>query len=75
MALKLVWRLVINIVQRKARSIQNGVVCIEVDQRIISSKSDIIDVYREKSRPEDGTLWHPIETARGPDNRPSNLMH
>jgi hypothetical protein len=49
MALKLVWRLV-NTVQR-ARGIQNGVVCIEVDQRILSSKSNI-DVYREESRPE-----------------------
>ena len=39
-------------VERKARSIQNGVVCIEVDQRITSSKRDIIDVYREESRPE-----------------------
>ena len=48
MALKLVWRLV-NSVQR---SIQNGVVCVEVDQRITSSKSDIIDVYREESRSE-----------------------
>jgi hypothetical protein len=47
MVLKLVWRLV-NSVQR-ARSIQNGVVCVEVDQRITRSKSDIIDVYREKS--------------------------
>ena len=46
-ALKLVWRLV-NSVQRGARSIQNGVVCVEVDQRITSSKSDIIDVYREE---------------------------
>jgi hypothetical protein len=32
MALKLVWR-VVNSVQRRARSIQNGVVCVEVDQR------------------------------------------
>ena len=39
-------------VQRKARSIQNGVVCVEVDQRITSSKSSIIDVYREESRSE-----------------------
>jgi hypothetical protein len=45
MALKLIWRLV-NSVQRRARRIQNGVVCVEVDERIISSKSDII-VYRE----------------------------
>ena len=52
MALKPVWRLD-NSVQRRARSIQNGVVCVEVDQRITSSKSDIIDVYREKCRPED----------------------
>ena len=47
MALKLVWRFV-NSVQRRARSIQNGVVCVEVDQRITSSKSGIIDVYREE---------------------------
>jgi hypothetical protein len=33
------WRFV-NSVQ-KARCIQNGVVCVEVDQRNISSKSDI----------------------------------
>jgi hypothetical protein len=48
MALKRVWR-VVNSVQRRARSIQNGVVCVEVDQRITSSKSNIIDVYREES--------------------------
>ena len=36
MALKLVWR-VVNSVQRKARSIQDGVVCVEVDQRFTSS--------------------------------------
>ena len=42
-----------------ARSIQNGVVCVEVDQRITSSKSDIIDVYREESQPENLTLWYP----------------
>ena len=40
MALKLAWR-VVNSVQRRARSIQNGVVCVEVDQRLTSSKSDI----------------------------------
>jgi hypothetical protein len=35
------------------RCIQNGVVCVEVNQRITSSKSDIIDIYRKKkSRPE-----------------------
>jgi hypothetical protein len=45
-------------VQRRARWIQNGVVCVEVDQRITSSKSNIIDVYREKGRPENLTLWH-----------------
>ena len=39
--------------------ITNVVVCVEVDQGITSSKSDIIDVYREKSRPEILTLWHP----------------
>jgi hypothetical protein len=51
MALKLVWR-VVNSVQRRARGIQNGVVCVEVDQRLTSSKSDIIDVYREESAQE-----------------------
>jgi hypothetical protein len=51
MALKLIWWLV-NSVQRRDRSIQNGVVCVEVDQRLTSSKSDIIDVYREKSQPK-----------------------
>ena len=51
MALKLAWR-VVNSVQRRARSIQNGVVSVEVDQRLTSSKSDIIDEYREESRPE-----------------------
>ena len=29
-----------------------------MDQRITSSKSDIIDIYREKDRPEILTLWH-----------------
>jgi hypothetical protein len=52
MALKLVWRLVKHSVQRLVRGIQNVVVCVEMDQRITSSKSDIIDVYREKSQPE-----------------------
>ena len=51
MALKLVWRFV-NSIQGRARCAQNGVVCVEVDQRITSSKSEIIDIYREKSRPE-----------------------
>ena len=52
MALKLVWRLV-NSVQRGAISILNGVVCVEVYQRITSSNSNIIDVYREERWPED----------------------
>jgi hypothetical protein len=56
MALKLVWRFV-NSVQR-ARGIQNGVVSVDVDQRNISSKSNI-DIYREKSRPKNRTMWHP----------------
>uniref|UniRef100_A0A8C7HLG6 TATA box binding protein like 2 n=1 Tax=Oncorhynchus kisutch TaxID=8019 RepID=A0A8C7HLG6_ONCKI len=60
LAFKLVWRVVTS-VQRRARSIQNGVVCVEVDQRLTSSKSDIIDCT-------------PIETARGLDNRPSLLL-
>ena len=49
MALKLVWRLV-NTVSKEG---PNGVVCIEVDQRITSSKSNMIDVYREKRQPKD----------------------
>ena len=49
MALKLIWKLVNTVVYR---SIQNGVVCVEVNQRITSSKSNIIDVYRKESRPE-----------------------
>ena len=36
----------------RVRSIPNSVVCVEVDQRIPSSKSNVIDVYREKSWPE-----------------------
>ena len=51
MALKLVWR-VVNSVQRRARSTHNGVACVEVDQRLTSSKSNINDVYREESRPK-----------------------
>jgi hypothetical protein len=50
-ALKLAWRLV-NSVQRRARNIQNGVICVEVDQRITSSKSYIIEINRENSWPE-----------------------
>ena len=65
MALKLIWR-VVNSVQRRARNIQNGVVCVEVDQRITSSKSDIIDVYREESRPKNLTLWHPHRDCQRP---------
>ena len=37
-------------VQRRAGSIQNGVVCVQLDQRLTSSKSDLIDVNREESR-------------------------
>ena len=50
MALKLIWRLV-NTVSKEGPDIQNGVVCVEVDQGITRSKSDIIDIYREKSWP------------------------
>ena len=50
--MKLVWRFD-NTVSKEGRSIQNDVVCVEVDQRITSSsKSDIIDVYREENRPK-----------------------
>ena len=72
-ALKLVWRFV-NSAKRRARCIQNGVVCIEVDQRITRSKRDLIDVYREKSARELNPVAPP-ETARGPDNSPSYLTH
>ena len=48
MALKLVWRFVSTVskgpdVYRMVSS------CVEVDQRITSSKSNIDDIYREKS--------------------------
>ena len=52
MALKLVWRFVSTVskegpdVYRMVSSAYRG------DQRITSSKSDIIDIYREKSRPK-----------------------
>ena len=65
MALKLVCR-VVNSVQRRARCIQNGVVYVEVDKRLTSSKSDIIDVYREESRSKNGTLRHPYRDCQRP---------
>ena len=74
MALKLVWRLV-NSVRRRARSIQNGVVCVEVDQGIARSKSNIIDKTEKRVGPRIEPCGTPIETARGPDNRPSDLTH
>jgi hypothetical protein len=43
-------------VQRRAGSIQNGVVCVEVDQGITRSKSDIVDIYKEISRPKNWTI-------------------
>ena len=55
LALKLGWRVVNTMSKEEVnrtqcpRSILNGVVCVEVDQRLTSSKSDIIDVFREKS--------------------------
>ena len=73
MALKIVWRFV-NSVQR-ARCIQNGVVCIEVDQRITHSKSDIIDIIEKRVGPRVEPCGTPIETARSLDNRPSDLTH
>jgi hypothetical protein len=51
MALKLVWRFVNTFVQRRARCIQNGIVCVEVDQGFTRSKSDIVDIFREQSLP------------------------
>jgi hypothetical protein len=57
-----------------SRSLQNGVICVEVDQRITSSKSDIVDVYREElARGLNPVV--PLGTDRGPDNRPSDLTH
>ena len=47
MALKLVWRFVSTVSKEGP-----GVYKMVLDQRITSSKSNIIDVYREKSRPE-----------------------
>ena len=49
MALKLVWRLV-NTVSKEGPEVYRMV--LSVDQRITSSKSNIIDVYRKESRPE-----------------------
>ena len=75
MALKVVCRFV-NSVQRRPRCIQNGVVCVEVDQGFTRSKSDIVDIYREKRvGPIIAPCDTPIETARGPENRPSDLTH
>jgi hypothetical protein len=54
---------------------QNGVVCVEEDQRITSSESDIIDVYREIVGPRIEPCGTPIETARGADNTPSDLTY
>ena len=50
MALKLAWRVVNTVSKEGPEVIKNGVVCVEVDQRLTSSKSDLIDVYREESR-------------------------
>ena len=50
MALKLAWRVVNTVSKEGPEVYKNGVVCVEVDQRLTSSKSDIIDVYREESR-------------------------
>ena len=51
MALKLVWRLV-NTVSKEGPDVYRVVICVEVDQGNTQSKSDIVDIYREKSRPE-----------------------
>jgi hypothetical protein len=37
---------------KKGQMYTEGVVCVEVDQGITSSKNDIVDIYREKSQPE-----------------------
>ena len=49
MALKLAWR-VVNTVSKEGPEVYRMVVCVEVDQGLTSSKSDLIDVYREESR-------------------------
>ena len=49
MALKLVWRLD-STVSKEGPEVYR---MVELDQIITSSKSDIIDEYREKSRPKD----------------------
>jgi hypothetical protein len=52
MALKLIWRLV-NTVSNEGPEVYRMVLsAYEVDQRITSSESDIIDVYREESAQE-----------------------
>jgi hypothetical protein len=51
MALKLVWRFV-NTVSKEGPDVYRMVGCIEVDQGITRSKSDIIDINRKKSQPE-----------------------
>ena len=48
MALKLIWKLV-NTVAKEGPEVY----------RMVSSASDIIDVYREESQPENWTLWYP----------------
>jgi hypothetical protein len=49
MALELVWRLV---KCPKKGQMYAEWVCVEVDQGITRSKRNIVDIYREKSRPE-----------------------
>jgi hypothetical protein len=56
MALKLIWRLV--------NTVSNEVPEVYRMEWIRESPSpDIMYIYREKSRLENWTLWHPIETA------------
>ena len=62
-------------VQIRASCIQNGVICVEVDQGITRSKSDIIDIREKRVGLRIEPCGTPIEIARGSDNRPSDLTH
>ena len=52
MALKLVWRLDSTVTKGGPEVYSMVSSCVEVDQGIAHSKSNIIDIYREKRRPE-----------------------
>ena len=64
MALKLVWKLV-NTVSKEGPDVYRMVSsACRLDQRITSSKSDIIDVHREESQPEIEPCGTPIDCQR-----------